>query len=743
MADTATVLTPQQQATQQTGLDPSKGLTPVQLLDYNQALANITGTKTSANTAPSGGAMVKNDQPKVSTTTISNANKLNQAPSIISQSDQYAATKGITTDASGVARYPNGSIVPTSPQDQYNTYLNNGGNLSQAEWQNAGMPTTASAGIGTGGADSGAQPLVTADTSSEDEKLQANLDKVQAESDAYTASIIESIKSQYDSLIRQQGDINDRAVKGTTNALLMGGVTGGGGSAQYAPISSGAIIQGQLSYGLSQIADLNAKEDAAIATAKQAQLTNNIKLMEEQNAIIQKTRDEKVALAQKQNDLILEANQKLADQKLQATKDEQIGKIMTSGVTDPAEILKQLRANGITTITAKDITDTIANLNPNQKAVTDIMAEAAKNGASKDIISAIGQAKNVEQAISAAGMYLQSATGEMGDYLNYKRNAVSSGLTPLAFDAWQKQQDQRSINQKSAEAYATQYAKNKADLANGVTQTDPSTVISANPDSQSILSQTGLTVQAFNFLTQGTSALTRMTAAERQKYMNEANAWLNKNGIDISTFQSQYKAYNNVVEKNIERANNTKIFSGEVTGTVDQFLSDVGNDFGKLKAGNIAKLFAGEQVNDPTIQKYAFNLHTMQNDLAGYYAASRGDNQPNDSDLRAAAEVIKNGMSSGSAQAFKDSITSNEEKVTGVVNKGVDTARQQVWNLFGVGSKFKAPAVQVSPDTAKKSINDYITSNPADAEKIAQMYSVPGATDVDIYNNLKARGIIK
>lgn len=221
-----------------------------------------------------------------------------------------------------------------------------------------------------------------------------------------------------------------------------------------------------------------------------------------------------------------------------------------------------------------------------------------------------------------------------------------------------------------------------------------------DPTSHSILAQTGLSVPAFNFLTQGTTALTRMTAAQRQQYMNEAQKFLNTNGVDISTFQSRYKAYNDVLQKNIERANNTQIFGQEVSGTVDQFVQDVGKDFGNLKVKNVAKLFAGGQFNDPTVQKYAFNLQTMQNDLAGYYAASRGASSPSDADMRDAAKVITNGLNAKSATAFKDSINTNEGKVTGVVNRAADTANKAVWDLFGVGGNYKSPNTPTAPSAA-------------------------------------------
>jgi hypothetical protein len=216
---------------------------------------------------------------------------------------------------------------------------------------------------------------------------------------------------------------------------------------------------------------------------------------------------------------------------------------------------------------------------------------------------------------------------------------------------------------------------------------DPSTL---DPNSQSILAQTGLSVAAFNYLTQGTSALSRLSAADRQAVFNEAEDWLNKNGVDLSTFQSQYKAYTDTLQTNITRANQTQVFAGEVSGTVDQFVSDIGSDFGGLKAANVTELLINGQTNDPTAQKYAFDLQTMQNDLAGYYAASRGASQPDDADLRAASNVITNGINAGSAGAFKSSIAANETKVTGVVNQAVDNAHKQVWTLFGVGDKYQA-----------------------------------------------------
>jgi hypothetical protein len=79
----------------------------------------------------------------------------------------------------------------------------------------------------------------------------------------------------------------------------------------------------------------------------------------------------------------------------------------------------------------------------------------------------------------------------------------------------------------------------------------------------------------------------------------------------------------------------------------------------------------------------------------------------------------------------------NEKKVTNVVNTAANDAQKQVWDLFGVGSQFKAKEPQVNP---KDAVNTYVKSNPTDAETVAKLYEVPGATDQDIYDYLKAQG---
>ena len=229
------------------------------------------------------------------------------------------------------------------------------------------------------------------------------------------------------------------------------------------------------------------------------------------------------------------------------------------------------------------------------------------------------------------------------------------------------------------------------------TQEDPT-------QSGSILGATGLSPFANMILIGQTK---QVPAAQRNAAQNELKAWSIKNGVDTSTFPAEYAAYNENVQKNIARANQTQIMAGEVTGSADSLMGVIDEkDLANLKIKNVAKLFAGKETNDPLVQKYSTQLHFMQNDLAGYLAAARGATSPELQDQKDAAEVITNGLSKRSVQAFKDSITANEEKVSGVVNKAVESAQKSIWDLYGAGDKYKSASDRAAAKNGKGSLDD-------------------------------------
>lgn len=213
---------------------------------------------------------------------------------------------------------------------------------------------------------------------------------------------------------------------------------------------------------------------------------------------------------------------------------------------------------------------------------------------------------------------------------------------------------------------------------------------SSSTGSGSILTAAGIALPTFNYLTQGTPSLTRMSAAQRKSIISDAEKFLNDHGLDISTFQSEYKAYNDVLQQNIARNSRTKIMENELSGTVDNLLATVDEkELGSLNVKNIADVWAGKQVNDPVATRYAFHFQQLQNELAQYFAATQGKTSPDVIDNQDAAEALTAGMSTGSLQGFKKAVEDSTSKMSGILQKSVDDAQKSVWNLFGVADKFK------------------------------------------------------
>lgn len=318
--------------------------------------------------APSSNNAQSNANP-VSSTTLSNTNKINQ----VSQNQNTlnsVSQKGITTDQNGNAMNANGTQAKTATGTVTNpdgststtysdgtTETSGGNNRLPAGWDaqtyanfkaaNPGLEPTPEDTAKMQASNSNQQPYTTADTSAEDAATHKIIDQLIATSDANTASTIQSIQSQFAIRTQQQQIINSASEAEVRNALLMGGVTGQGSSTQFAPISSSGVIQAQETYGIQQLASLDAQENSQIAAAKQAGYSNDFQLQEKLLNNINTTRQAKIDLATKLNDSIVATNQNLAAQALQSNIDNGVASIYANGVTDPSEILKQLKTQGM------------------------------------------------------------------------------------------------------------------------------------------------------------------------------------------------------------------------------------------------------------------------------------------------------------------------------------------------------------------------------------------------------------
>jgi hypothetical protein len=84
----------------------------------------------------------------------------------------------------------------------------------------------------------------------------------------------------------------------------------------------------------------------------------------------------------------------------------------------------------------------------------------------------------------------------------------------------------------------------------------------------------------------------------------------------------------------------------EIEGTLSNLIesADV-NKFAAMKKANLVKMFAGEEFNDPNIVEYQFQLEQLRSEIAGYFGALAGENQPSEADKNTAKNIVINGIS--------------------------------------------------------------------------------------------------
>jgi len=380
-----------------------------------------------------------------------------------------------------------------------------------------------------------------------------------------------------------------------------------------------------------------------------------------------------------------------------------------------------------------------------QDKVDQISLEAAKNGATKETLDAIkASGMDLNTAISAAGMYLQTASGDLGNYLQYKKDTVQKGLTPLDYQSWTEKEQARASKLKSSEAYSSAYnsAAGKA-AAEAKYGTGDSSNVGTDPvaGATGLTQATGLSIQAFNFLTQGTASMSRMPISQRNAIMKEANNYLNKTGTDIATFQAQYKALSSTVTANLMRNNQAQVAESELSATIDNLTGAVDSaGLGSINKLNVAKIWAGKQLNTPEASTYKMHLEQLRNEFAMYNAAISGQIDANgnirqitEADTKKADEIIQNGFASGSIEGFSKALNSSITKMGVVLDSSVNAQNKQVWKLFGVEDKYQAPTKTVDPKTA---VDDYVKANPSQTETVAKLFDVPGVTDQDVADYL-------
>jgi len=219
-----------------------------------------------------------------------------------------------------------------------------------------------------------------------------------------------------------------------------------------------------------------------------------------------------------------------------------------------------------------------------------------------------------------------------------------------------------------------------------------------------ITGQTGLPLQAFAVLTGNAGSLPR-DARTRSAAFSVANQFLQKRGVDAAGFASRYKANTDTLQKNIARVNQVEIMQDELVGTIENLtpIADAVR-LGKLRVGNALAIAAGKEIDSPQASEYGFQLQQLRTELAGYNAALQGRSGNNIfvQDQLEADRLIKDGLSTGGISGIKKALQDSTAKMKPVLDKNVDKAQKRIWELFGVGDKYKnkyddAPVANVIP----------------------------------------------
>ena len=227
------------------------------------------------------------------------------------------------------------------------------------------------------------------------------------------------------------------------------------------------------------------------------------------------------------------------------------------------------------------------------------------------------------------------------------------------------------------------------------------------PDSQDIMGQTGLSFNAFRVATGQDSSVAR--GLPRTLAGQEVAAFARKRDVDISTFTSQYKAYNKTLSENIERQNNIASVQDELVGDIAN-LRTAANALGmdNVRVANATKLWVGNQLNDANSANYAFALQALVNDIARYNAASTG-RAPLQSDMDEAKATVLRGVSETGLAGLQASLDQAVKNMNTVAAVAIDRSRFNIWKLFGVGDKFK-PTVQKQQPEEETNIDGFKVS---------------------------------
>jgi hypothetical protein len=213
---------------------------------------------------------------------------------------------------------------------------------------------------------------------------------------------ITALQNMWDSAVASQKVANESYVAANSMASFRAG-------GQYDMSGSLAAANRAIQVGLNDVTSLQSQEQAAISAVENAFLQEDYKAVTDNLALH----------ASLNND-------------------------MQSALNDIYNEVYKAQQDAITNKQAADefIYTTVT------KPIQDTLATATSNGAPQAVKDAIQKAGTVQDAIAAAGDWLQSATGQLGDYLEYKRQLQAQGKPYEDYNSYVKDQADLAANEQ-------------------------------------------------------------------------------------------------------------------------------------------------------------------------------------------------------------------------------------------------------------------------------------------------------
>jgi len=271
--------------------------------------------------------------------------------------------------------------------------------------------------------------------------------------DSQTAGQIAQIQQQFVGRKQEQSRMDTAQKERLQNTLLMGGATGQGSSAQFAPVSSQGIVTAQENFGLRNLAELDRQEQQLIMAAQEAQRTGKFEVMQRMQQQIEKKRAEKVAAAAGLAEESAKRNNEMRKQNEAVAIDMGIADAYSAGTTDPTEIMKQINNAG-GKVTLKQVTESLKSTVP--EGLDDLMKTLRTNGAPFEVIQNTLQSRNLTDAYKSAGRFASGGTGIVGEYNFMAAQMGALGLSVPDFDTYQTQDaNRKKVIAKAGRAVTT------------------------------------------------------------------------------------------------------------------------------------------------------------------------------------------------------------------------------------------------------------------------------------------------